>query len=67
MIVSSEKFKKDPCACWKSTTIVVEVKHCPSLENQIKKEIDQLVLHIQGTQLPYLGRVNISVKENVNA
>lgn len=63
MIVSSEKFKKDPCSCWKSTIITLEVKHCPSLENQIKKEIDALVLYTQSSQFPYLGRLNIKVQE----
>lgn len=54
----------DPCKCWKESVIVIRVRHCPSLDDAIKEEVDKIVTQMNSSKLTELGKVKLEVTTN---
>ena len=51
----------DRCNCWKKTQVTITIEHCPSVNQDIGKEIDRIIhFTMKETGLTRFGKVNVS-------
>jgi hypothetical protein len=52
--------KMDRCDCWTKTQIVIDIEHCPSVYDKIKKELDKIILFtMKESMLSSYGKVGV--------
>jgi hypothetical protein len=57
----------DRCKCWITTSVTIEIEHCPSSSIAIAKEIDRIIqFTMKETKLPQFGKTTVGTNVLLN-